>query len=243
VSVVEGLLVCVGCDRWYPVRRGLPEVLPDHLRDWDEDRRWLEAHRAVTESAGLEAAWPLLDARRTPSAGVTDVNRGDTIWLAETREEIGEVHLGAQLFDEGRRMLKEDYARVKLPHDVAPGQSIRLRCALPPLLQPGAYLIELDMVDTQCLWFKEYAYQPVPWPVRVEGNRRDPVPGALVADWPLRIVPEQLDMPDDPEPVEILPAVPPAPRGLPRVVMDVWRTEGIAAVGRRILARLRRLSI
>jgi hypothetical protein len=70
------------------------------------------------------------------------------IWLAETREEMGEVHLGAQLFDEGRRMLKEDYARVKLPHDVAPGQSIRLRCALPPLLQPGAYLIELDMVDT-----------------------------------------------------------------------------------------------
>ena len=152
------------------------------------------------------------------------MNRGDTIWLSRTADEAGEVHLGAQLFDERRRMVKEDYARVKLPHDVGPGQSIRVRCALPPLLQPGTYLIELDMVDTDFLWFKEYAYQPVSWTVRVEGRERDVRPGPVVGDWPDRIVPEQLEMPEAPQPVDIPATAPPLSRDLPRLVMHMWRT-------------------
>ena len=38
VEVGEGLLLCGGCGRWYPITGQLPEVLPDHLRDPDRDR-------------------------------------------------------------------------------------------------------------------------------------------------------------------------------------------------------------
>ena len=37
VEVEEGLLVCQACSRWFPVTGGLPELLPDHLRDPDRD--------------------------------------------------------------------------------------------------------------------------------------------------------------------------------------------------------------
>ncbi len=33
VEVAEGLLLCGGCGRWYPIDGQLPEILPDHLRD------------------------------------------------------------------------------------------------------------------------------------------------------------------------------------------------------------------
>ena len=62
VSVIEGLLVCTGCARWFPIRDGLPEVLPDHLRHWDGDQTWLMARRADAGSA-LDGLWPLLEAR------------------------------------------------------------------------------------------------------------------------------------------------------------------------------------
>ena len=36
-EIVEGLLLCAGCSRWYPVTGQLPELLPDHLRDAERD--------------------------------------------------------------------------------------------------------------------------------------------------------------------------------------------------------------
>jgi len=45
VDVSEGMLVSVGSGRWYPVVDGLPELLPDHLRDWKRDLAFLEAAR------------------------------------------------------------------------------------------------------------------------------------------------------------------------------------------------------
>lgn len=42
VEVGEGLLVSVETGRWYPVIDSVPEMLPDHLRDWDKDLAWLQ---------------------------------------------------------------------------------------------------------------------------------------------------------------------------------------------------------
>lgn len=39
VEIEHGLLVCQSCARWFPVVACLPELLPDHLRDPDNDRR------------------------------------------------------------------------------------------------------------------------------------------------------------------------------------------------------------
>jgi SAM-dependent methyltransferase/uncharacterized protein YbaR (Trm112 family) len=36
VEVESGLLLCA-CERWFPIERGIPELLPDHLRDEAKD--------------------------------------------------------------------------------------------------------------------------------------------------------------------------------------------------------------
>lgn len=33
MGVETGLLACGGCGRWFPIEQGIPELLPDHLRD------------------------------------------------------------------------------------------------------------------------------------------------------------------------------------------------------------------
>lgn len=43
IEIETGLLVCGPCGRWYPIHRGIPELLPDHLRDADRDASLFEA--------------------------------------------------------------------------------------------------------------------------------------------------------------------------------------------------------
>ncbi len=40
-EIVEGLLVCPECMRWYPISDEIPQLLPDDLRESLEDLRWL----------------------------------------------------------------------------------------------------------------------------------------------------------------------------------------------------------
>ncbi len=41
-EIVEGLIVCPKCLRWYPIRDEIPEMLPDELRKADEDLPFLK---------------------------------------------------------------------------------------------------------------------------------------------------------------------------------------------------------
>ncbi|HEY3441007.1 MAG TPA: methyltransferase domain-containing protein [Paludibaculum sp.] len=41
VEVETGLLICPETGRWYPVRGFIPEILPDHLRDFQQDFEFL----------------------------------------------------------------------------------------------------------------------------------------------------------------------------------------------------------
>jgi SAM-dependent methyltransferase/uncharacterized protein YbaR (Trm112 family) len=68
VEVETGLLVCRACDRWFPIRALLPELLPDHLRDRDRDIEMLDAcARVLPEdlTAALRSAEPR---RHAPAA-------------------------------------------------------------------------------------------------------------------------------------------------------------------------------
>jgi uncharacterized protein YbaR (Trm112 family)/SAM-dependent methyltransferase len=38
-EVATGLLICAGCGRWYPIEGTIPEVLPDHLRDFSREEQ------------------------------------------------------------------------------------------------------------------------------------------------------------------------------------------------------------
>jgi uncharacterized protein YbaR (Trm112 family) len=41
-EIVEGLIVCPKCLRWYPIRDEIPEMLPDELRKETEDLPFLK---------------------------------------------------------------------------------------------------------------------------------------------------------------------------------------------------------
>lgn len=41
-EIVEGLIVCPKCLRWYPIREEIPEMLPDELRKENEDLPFLK---------------------------------------------------------------------------------------------------------------------------------------------------------------------------------------------------------
>jgi SAM-dependent methyltransferase/uncharacterized protein YbaR (Trm112 family) len=41
LDIVKGLLICVECGHWYPLSNFVPELLPDHLRDWEKDINFL----------------------------------------------------------------------------------------------------------------------------------------------------------------------------------------------------------
>jgi uncharacterized protein YbaR (Trm112 family) len=45
-EIVEGLIVCPKCLRWYPIRDEIPEMLPDELRKEREDLPFLEKWKA-----------------------------------------------------------------------------------------------------------------------------------------------------------------------------------------------------
>ncbi len=43
--VVEGSLYCANCDRFYPIIEEIPIMLPDELRDKNQDIAFLEKHK------------------------------------------------------------------------------------------------------------------------------------------------------------------------------------------------------
>lgn len=45
VEVVEGVLICPECNRWYPIMEEIPHMLPDELRNEREDKEFLRKHK------------------------------------------------------------------------------------------------------------------------------------------------------------------------------------------------------
>ena len=71
VEIVTGLLVCGGCGRWYPIDGGIPELLPDHLRDATRERALFDAALSGSPSVlrdALAAFTPSGDATSDPGA-------------------------------------------------------------------------------------------------------------------------------------------------------------------------------
>ena len=68
VEIEEGLLICAGCGRWYPIIDQLPEILPDPLRNAERDHEFLRT-MAGALPADLRSA---LEAFRPARAAADD---------------------------------------------------------------------------------------------------------------------------------------------------------------------------
>jgi len=44
-EIVEGLLFCESCNRWYPIIDEIPRMLPDKLRNEEEDLKFLNKYK------------------------------------------------------------------------------------------------------------------------------------------------------------------------------------------------------
>ena len=55
-EIVEGMLVCPKCSRWYPIKDEIPELLPDELRNKRRElpflRKWKDKIPERIESEG-----------------------------------------------------------------------------------------------------------------------------------------------------------------------------------------------
>jgi uncharacterized protein YbaR (Trm112 family) len=43
-EILNGILICSKCNRWYPIVDEIPQLLPDELRELDEDLSFLKEH-------------------------------------------------------------------------------------------------------------------------------------------------------------------------------------------------------
>lgn len=58
-EIVEGILYCPNCLRWYPIREEIPEMLPDDLRSLDEDYEFLMRYRDKVPEIILQQGKPV----------------------------------------------------------------------------------------------------------------------------------------------------------------------------------------
>jgi uncharacterized protein YbaR (Trm112 family) len=61
LELAEGLLFCPECKRWYPIGsavEGIPELMPDELREEDKDLAWLKKWQKVVPDAVLNGGKP-----------------------------------------------------------------------------------------------------------------------------------------------------------------------------------------
>lgn len=96
-------------------------------------------------------------------------NTGDTLWLSRILDLIGQTQLGAHLYRQERKgpALNFDWLRQELPHDINPGGEVILDVELPPLQEPGDYVVVLDMVSERIAWFEEFGSKPLEFRLQI----------------------------------------------------------------------------
>jgi len=108
--------------------------------------------------------------RQTPIHLNVDIyNAGDTTWLHESHEP-GWTRLGVHLYrdDATRSIVDFDWVRVSLPHDVPPEYRVRIDLILPPVDDPGSYVVMVDLVIENECWFADRGSSPFVVYCRVE---------------------------------------------------------------------------
>ncbi|MHA1847780.1 MAG: Trm112 family protein [Promethearchaeota archaeon] len=58
IEIEEGVMWCTKCNRWYPIRETIPQMLPDELRNENEDIQFLEKWNQFLDEMILKKGVP-----------------------------------------------------------------------------------------------------------------------------------------------------------------------------------------
>lgn len=72
-EIVEGVLACAQCARWFRIERGVPDLMRDALREDRDEAAFLERHRAALPTDLVEQGHPV--STRTPPIARSDADR------------------------------------------------------------------------------------------------------------------------------------------------------------------------
>jgi len=73
-EIKEGLLICEKCGHWFPIHDFIPELLPDHLREWERD---LEFFKTLGQELPVDIFKELLDKSQVFANQAVTVNVED----------------------------------------------------------------------------------------------------------------------------------------------------------------------
>ena len=97
-------------------------------------------------------------------------NLAGTVWLRAGRRGRGHVRLGAHLLSADGAVVDHDYGRASLPSDLAIRESARVELELVAPMEPGSYVVRLDMVDEGICWFAQAGSEVTDVALRVESS-------------------------------------------------------------------------
>lgn len=97
-------------------------------------------------------------------------NISDITWPSFT-ESGGKYHidLGNHWWNESGEIIVNDDGREPLPNNLHPMKEVQLSLSITIPVEPGNYILELDMVHEQVAWFKDKGSQTTKLPIKVEG--------------------------------------------------------------------------
>ncbi|MEM3382814.1 MAG: Trm112 family protein [Nitrososphaerales archaeon] len=59
INIVEGILICQNCGRWYPIMDEIPRMLPDELRNKERDKDFLIKNKERIPNETLSKGKPI----------------------------------------------------------------------------------------------------------------------------------------------------------------------------------------
>ena len=113
---------------------------------------------------------------------VTVKNVSPVSWPSKPdSKNLHAVNLAYHWLDKKGQMVVFDGARTPLPYDLKPGESVTLKATIYPPELPGAYVLEITLVQEGVAWFPENGGAKLSLPVDVARAMTADAPGSNAA--------------------------------------------------------------
>lgn len=107
------------------------------------------------------------------SVSVKVKNASDTTWPALVDSDDNyQIRVGNHWLSQEGSLVINDDGRASLPYDLKPMEEVKLDLNVRTPVEPGNYILELDLVQEMVSWFKDKGSPTIKLPVQVEEDNR-----------------------------------------------------------------------